>query len=785
MSLPVSPRGLDLFSLLPAVYRLRDIQLAESLPLLTDGEKAIVAQLELLSAPSMPPLASEQQALLDELTAKASRGPLASLLLVLEEQIAILANDLDQLYDDQFIETCAPWVIPYIGDLIGYRAVAGIAPEIDDPRAEVANTIAFRRRKGTVLVMEELARDATAWGAHAVEFFRVLGDCQYMNHIRRHNFYAPDLRNWKSCLFVDTGFDRTAHRIDVRRIGSSFRRDPGRYNIQNIGIFLWSQGAWSVTHSGVTPSPSGANCFRFSSLGMDMPLFHNAVPPGFEPDDTNINDPARQFNVADRLPRRVLCDDLTKGVGARYYGEANSLVVYLNSSPLNPYEIQVCDLAGPEGAWANTPVNPLFKAAVDPELGRIALPAAAAGTPSPIVTTSYIYGFNADLGGGEYARAAGVNGQNAFLETDPASIVPFPDTSGLLGYTDLQGAINYAVGLLSNNGMVAVEIADSDIHTTAGPLTIHIPANTTFELRAAEGARPTILLDGAISVSAAGVASETGAIAINGLLVAASPTMAPAAPSALALLHAPEQNPDGTYNRLTQLSLIHSTFVPGWSVETSGEPLYPNQPVVLVEVAGLVVNAARSILGCVRMHRLASFNGSDSILDGTSPTGTAYAAPDFVPASLGAGALTLIGCTVIGKIHSVLFSLISDSILWSWLSPADNPLQWPASVIADRTQQGCVRFSYLPSGAITPRQFECVDKNPNNPQPLFFALRYGRPGYAKLLAKTSDRIRRGADDGGEMGVFHYLLAPQRETDLRIRIEEYMPVGMEFGLIFQN
>ena len=171
MSLPVSPKGLDLFSLLPAVYRMRDMQLAQSLPLLTGQEQATLAQLRLLTLPGMPPLAPDQQALLNELNAKASRGPLQSLLLVLQEQVGIVANDLDQLYDDQFIETCAPWVIPYIGDLIGYQPVNGIAPTIDNPRSEVANTIAFRRRKGTVLVMEELARDATGWGAHAVEFF--------------------------------------------------------------------------------------------------------------------------------------------------------------------------------------------------------------------------------------------------------------------------------------------------------------------------------------------------------------------------------------------------------------------------------------------------------------------------------------------------------------------------------------------------------------------------------------------------------------------------------------
>ena len=29
-----------------------------------------------------------------------------------------------------------------------------------------------------------------------------------------------------------------------------------------------------------------------------------------------------------------------------------------------------------------------------------------------------------------------------------------------------------------------------------------------------------------------------------------------------------------------------------------------------------------------------------------------------------------------------------------------------------------------------------------------------------------------------MGAFHFLLAPQRESDLKIRLYEYLPVGLE-------
>jgi hypothetical protein len=40
-------------------------------------------------------------------------------------------------------------VAPYIGDLLGYRTLYGLTEVVGSPRAEVANTIAYRRRKGT------------------------------------------------------------------------------------------------------------------------------------------------------------------------------------------------------------------------------------------------------------------------------------------------------------------------------------------------------------------------------------------------------------------------------------------------------------------------------------------------------------------------------------------------------------------------------------------------------------------------------------------------------------
>jgi len=750
---------LDLFSLLPAVYRTRDIELAQSQALLTPAETAELNGLKAL----LPPLSIDQQLRLAELSAKTTRGPLQSLLLLIQEQLAIMAEDLDRLYDDQFIETCAPWVIPYIGDLIGYQSVKGIAPAIDNRRSDVAETISMRRRKGTVLVMEELARDVTAWGAHAVEFFQVLGDTQYMNHLRRWNHYGPDLRRWQAGLYIGTGFDRTAHKVDVRRIAA--RR--GRYNIQNIGIFLWSLGAYRVTLQRAAVSAAESHCLRFNPLGMDLPLFHRAISQGEE-----ITAPAQPFNVADSLKRRVLCDDLPKGVGAVYYGEAKSLVIYLDDEPLNPYEIAVAALTGTDGSWANMPAagNP-FRAVVDPELGRIALRPVAGGGALPAVTVSFHYGFNGDMGGGEYPRA------DTFLVTDDAFVFPFPDTASVPRYATLQQALDFVVTQLTANGAAAVEIVDSDIYPQSGTLdlAVDVPAGCTIELRARNGARPTLLLSDEIDV----VGHGGSTFALNGLLIAAADGIVPASPSPVALVHIPADRPDGSPNLLETLNLFHSTLVPGWSVDAAGTPQSATAPALVAAAAGLTVSAKKSILGALRAGEFVTVSASDSIVDATDPANVAIAGPDGVS---GAGTLTLDGCTVVGKVHAVLMRLVSNSIIWAGLSAGDN---WTTGLIADRRQEGCVRFSFLPAGARTPRRFECIERAIAGPQPIFFAFRYGRPGYLKLLTSTPDVVRRGADDGGEMGAFHFVLGPLRETDLRVRMQEYMPVGLEFGILYQN
>src|SRR4026207_1813297 len=68
-------------------------------------------------------------------------GPLHSLLGVLATQIGAGGDNVEQLYENWFIETCEPWVLPYIGELLGLNRLPSTSSAFLTPRAFIANAI--------------------------------------------------------------------------------------------------------------------------------------------------------------------------------------------------------------------------------------------------------------------------------------------------------------------------------------------------------------------------------------------------------------------------------------------------------------------------------------------------------------------------------------------------------------------------------------------------------------------------------------------------------------------
>ena len=133
----------SLYQLIPSVYRIRDTELALQAGNNLDTADLQILQVLLANPVGLTPVQQQQLAALQE---KQQRGPLKALLAILAEQIEVLQESLYQSYDDLFIETCQPWVVPYIGDLVGVKGLVDFPGAPYSVRAAVADSIANRRR---------------------------------------------------------------------------------------------------------------------------------------------------------------------------------------------------------------------------------------------------------------------------------------------------------------------------------------------------------------------------------------------------------------------------------------------------------------------------------------------------------------------------------------------------------------------------------------------------------------------------------------------------------------
>jgi hypothetical protein len=90
------------------------------------------------------------------------------------------------------------------------------------------------------------------------------------------------------------------------------------------------------------------------------------------------------------------------------------------------------------------------------------------------------------------------------------------------------------------------------------------------------------------------------------------------------------------------------------------------------------------------------------------------------------------------------------------------------------TQAGCFRFSAAPAGSRLPHPYRRVVWSGG---PVFVSALFGAPGYCWLSEAAPDAIRRGAENGGEIGAWCAELAPIKQDSLLRKAEEYMPFGL--------
>lgn len=754
------------------------------------------------------------------------RHPLRDLLRVIGEEALLLDADIRQMYENLFIETCEPWVVAYLGDLVGFASAAE-APVDDgfaggsgssDPRRAVANRIALNRRKGTVSALDDLVAQTTGWAARV-------------------------------------------------------KRDRGGPLV--VGIRIWRFPSWPLTRVRPFYHPRGVNCFSFSVLGNDAPLHTRADP---EPDDEEIT-------AERRPPRRISVHMLAAGK-ARLYGPGRSLCIYENGQPVDARRVKVRDLSD----WSThlsrdqVAVDPVlgrmmfrerhrpktvtasyhqgFSAAIGggeyPRQVQDAIAAdslfrrghlAAHGVTFLETLRGSARAFSEwlrdeldddvlampldDAADVERRLTAELNRLLQRLEVPDAVLdsVPFAPELAQLKATDPQGprrirlnrlileaafpdAIHRSVGrvsVVSGRGRTAimdavrslqqsahppmtmiVELTDSGLYVE--PVIVHLPEYRTLILRAAEGCRPTIVLpDRRDDVDDLVISCERGSrVVLDGLMVSRRAVRVVGNPRSI--------------------RVRHCTFVPGWELDARCRPRWGTEASLVLsdiplprseDVAPLDVQPPaddgcppeplaptdvcidRSIVGTILVQRdevdadPIRLEIRRSIVDATSRNLSAIAAPGDRRAQ---AIVSVDRSTVIGRVRTHAIGIAEDSIFTGRMDSA-------------RRQVGCLRYCYVPPRSRTPKRFACQpdlaiaaataagrdpDAEAARVSPRFLSRRYGRPDYGRLDDAGADaggpEIRRGAEDGSEMGVFNELRLEQRLDALRLAMAEFLPLG---------
>jgi hypothetical protein len=687
-------------------------------------------------------------------------GVLRSLIELFADQAAVLRRSQDHLWDDQFIDLCQEWAVPYLGDLVGTRLVSALNAR--GRRIDVAKTIYYRRRKGTVRVVEELIGDITGWEGKVVEGFRRLGRARHGLDPAPGPYVGPltgtppggfaDLRNPRGSVLAGSAFDEYAHTADMRQ--------DGRYAIPKLAFHLYRVGAWEV--HGVIPVRSGdPSQLVFDPSGRDIPLYQpRQRAKDFEQWRTlhewEVPAPMlcpvladEQFIVtvriiADLRTNFALSDptagDLKLYVGVRFMNEERfrralqalpnrieilGAVIWpeLRRSALAPdcghagllpiaFEIESAVgivirreriAAGNLELWTGAPAD--RDVIVDPARGRVLFLNAP---PADDVIFNYFYGALGQIGAGVWDRSPDI----------PTLVLP---AGG--------GAI--AAGAIPGAGIV--EIADSATYTPIADVT----GITALTIQAADEERPYLRAAGPeLLLDSTGATGAT--LTLDGLWIGAD------VPADLVL--------DGDY---ATVSLRFVTLDPG-GIDAEGNAI----GAINILIRGVVdrLEIRSSVIAGIAIEAGATLEEvliEDSIVSGDI--------------KLPFGHVTMRRVTMLGVLD-VDQLRASETLLTAVADVTD-------------TQNGCFRFSSAPPGSRVPHPYESYFYADS--AAFFVSRRFGDPGYLQLSEVAPDGLQRGAEDTSEIGVYSSLHNPIRLDSLKQKVDEYSPFGLIPMYVFET
>lgn len=731
--------------------------------------------------------------------------PLEALTGLLAEELRIVEQDIDQLYDNWFIETCEAWAVPYIAALVGARGLRDIGGGEAGLRSFIANTLGYRQAKGTAAALEQMARDVTGWPVVAVEFFQKLVWSQNVNHVRPDAPGIASVRDAEAARAVHGPFETACH---IAGAGPAAGW-AGRYNLPHIGLFIWRLDAYPLGFlsneaigylGGPQPRASqfGPGLLHFDPLGGDRPL-HNRPKS-----DTSIAARVDERVVPAPLDRRLLHLDLNalregEPGGGRWFDELPVVRVRLDGATVPPEKLFCCNLeARPDGGGGFVWERPSAAGSVlfDPELGRLSL---HPSDEAKSLETVHAYAAPFDIGGGPYDRTESVEEwRDGFFpagEAAPWRIGVSSRTQDKTDDPDQGGPVveSLVAAVQRWNAVAApgmwgiINILDNASYATnlATPTrTIRVPAGARLAIVAASWPlselpggikrrdpnlispihrRPHVQSNMWVVGEAGGPDDEPGTLILDGLLIEGEVAVR-----------------DGALGRL---EVRHSTVGASAAGLADGLRVVAGNEALTVAVRG-------SIIGKVAMNAAAGGLGIfDSIIGEDRISGEDPEAMTIVVQAPAAD-LELARSTLFGRC-SVRAVEAENSIL---VGRAD----------AAHRQTGCVRFCYAPLSSRVPRRYRCAPdlsldaeavrlgrdltaaervQVANGDIPRFTSSRFGASAFGQLSLACPAAIRIGGEGGAEMGAGFAAGEPFRRANLADAMQEYLPFGLSAAPLF--
>lgn len=773
----------------------------------------------------------------------AGGGALKALVAILAGGAAEIDGEIDALHDSMFVDTASEEALADLAALVAAEPLAPLPPGAGhNLRAYVANTIRYRRGKGTARVLEALAADVGGFGAIAVEYFMRLARTQHLLDVRPERPGTAPVRPGETAARTATAFDRLPRLADLRSIA----RAAGRHHVPHVGVHLLrpvapafpappGDGLAAADLDGVPAAtawrPGGTARAGYFQLAAQeervLRLFNpdrRAEAEGARAAETDLRDRLKRLPLhleTEALRRAAVEGGAAPAPAAPWFDAAGQpFTLFLRAAGetsfrrVPPDEILIANLETaptPAGArpaatrgytWFEGAVpTPLAKSGsrpiacgFDPVTGRLIAAAPAAGYPDvEEVRIAYAYGIGREIGAGPQDRN---DADVPFDITDTDALTHFVrlvdatrSETGAAGdalrtvQTLAKALAEWGASGAGRRGLIVLLRCDRE--AALAPATrIDVPVHPGSELHVVSGQwRPKRVV--------AGLPDNPDRL---GYLVRKDRRFTVATQLRVIAAAAP---PAGGEAGVLVLDGIEVTGGVSLAVRAVSELRIRHCTIrapgaaaldTTAALEGMAIRIERSVIGRIRLDYGVGpatgslrLSGSLVSLDEAPAPAAAIAAADLDA--------EIEDTTILGE--SRFKSLEATNVIFA--GPA----------IVTRTQAGCVRYSAVEPGSTLPRRYRCqpdlalaaAAEKKGGPlgaqeriavalgvRPIFLDTALDEPTAAMLHPMTDDAIRAGGEGDCEMGVFAEAAERLRMRNIESLFDDFLPFGLEAGLI---